>query len=222
MRQGPLYYCEIQSKTARINDPITIGVQVPTSDILFRTWFDFDRNQVLVGSERHPQADCVVRGNVALDSTGGDQLRWGSQLNDLLLKVAALNVTDALLAVFAGLRDGAPSRGAALDAPIYFCDSSSPWQRGSNENMNGLLRDYFPKRTDLSIHSQEHLLAVENELNDRPRQVLNDHAPAELFAALLASKSRPRCDVEENCQSATARFSKGVATRNGSEVGTAV
>ena len=77
----------------------------------------------------------------------------------------------------------------SLGAPIYFCDSRSPWQRGSNENMNGLLRDYFPKGTDLSTHSPEHLLAVENELNSRPRRVLNDQAPAELFAALLASKS---------------------------------
>ena len=78
----------------------------------------------------------------------------------------------------------------SLGAPIYFCDSRSPWQRGSNENMNGLLRDYLPKGTDLSTHSPEHLLAVENELNSRPRRVLNDQAPAELFAdALLASKS---------------------------------
>ena len=77
----------------------------------------------------------------------------------------------------------------SLGPPIYFCDSRSPWQRGSNENMNGLLRDYFPKGTDLSIHSYEHLLAVENELNNRPRHVLSDQAPADLFAALLASKS---------------------------------
>ena len=77
----------------------------------------------------------------------------------------------------------------SLGAPIYFCDSRSPWQRGSNENMNGLMRDYFPKGTDLSIHSPEHLLAVESELNNRPRQVLNGQTPAELFAALLASKS---------------------------------
>jgi IS30 family transposase len=66
-------------------------------------------------------------------------------------------------------------------------DSHPPWQRGSNENTNGLLRDYFPKRTDLSAHPPEHLLAVENELNNRPRHVLNDRAPAELFAELLAS-----------------------------------
>ncbi|MDQ6873624.1 MAG: IS30 family transposase [Actinomycetota bacterium] len=75
----------------------------------------------------------------------------------------------------------------SLGTPIYFCDSRSPWQRGSNENTNGLLRDYFPKGTDLSVHSAEHLLAVENELNERPRQVLNGTAPAELFTALLAS-----------------------------------
>jgi IS30 family transposase len=77
----------------------------------------------------------------------------------------------------------------SLGAPVYFCDSRSPWQRGSNENMNGLLRDYFPKGTDLSGHSPAHLLAVENELNNRPRIVLNDHAPAELFATLLASNT---------------------------------
>src|SRR4029453_4273488 len=83
----------------------------------------------------------------------------------------------------------------SLGAPVYFCDSHSPWQRGSNENTNGLLRDYFPKATDLSCHTPRHLLAVENELNNRPRIVLNDHAPADLFAALLTSKSPPCCDV---------------------------
>jgi IS30 family transposase len=76
----------------------------------------------------------------------------------------------------------------SLGAPVYFCDSRSPWQRGSNENTNGLLRDYFPKGSDLSIHSPQHLLAVENELNNRPRTVPNDRAPAQLFASLLASK----------------------------------
>jgi transposase, IS30 family len=75
-----------------------------------------------------------------------------------------------------------------LGVPVYFCDSHSPWQRGSNENMNGLLRDYFPKGTDLSAHPLQHLLAVENEINNRPRRTLSDRAPAELFAALLASE----------------------------------
>jgi transposase, IS30 family len=79
----------------------------------------------------------------------------------------------------------------SLGALVYFCESHSPWQRGSNENTNGLLRDYFPKGTDLSIHSPEHLLAVENELNNRPRHVLGDRPPDQLFAVLLASQNPP-------------------------------
>lgn len=78
-----------------------------------------------------------------------------------------------------------------LGANVYFCDSRSPWQRGSNENANGLLRQYFPKGTDLSAHSPQHLLAVENELNNRPRLVLDDQTPAQLFNSLLASE-KPR------------------------------
>jgi IS30 family transposase len=70
---------------------------------------------------------------------------------------------------------------------VFFADAHSPWQRGSNENMNGLLRQYFPKVTDLSAHSPAHLRAVEDELNARPRIVLNDHPPKELMIALLAS-----------------------------------
>ena len=84
----------------------------------------------------------------------------------------------------------------SLGAPVYFCDSHSPWQRGSNENMNGLLRDYFPKGTDLSPHFPVHLLAVENELNNRPRLILNHQSPATLFAAPLAPKPTRCCDVD--------------------------
>ena len=76
----------------------------------------------------------------------------------------------------------------SLGAPVYFCDFHSPWQRGSNENTNGLLRDYYPKGTDLKVHPPRHLLAVENELNNRTRLVLSDRTPADLFKALLASK----------------------------------
>ncbi|WP_420093444.1 IS30 family transposase [Mycolicibacter kumamotonensis] len=75
-----------------------------------------------------------------------------------------------------------------LGAPVYFCDSRSPWQRGSNENTNGLLRDYFPKGVTLINHPPAHLRAVEHELNHRPRMVLQDRCPADLFAALLASQ----------------------------------
>lgn len=83
---------------------------------------------------------------------------------------------------------------AALGAPVYFCDSRSPWQRGSNENSNGLLRDYFPKGTNLSVHSPQHLLAVENELNRRPRQVIQDCTPTELFESLLTSSHVTCCN----------------------------
>jgi IS30 family transposase len=80
---------------------------------------------------------------------------------------------------------------ATLSIPIYFCDPHAPWQRGSNENANGLLRQYFPKGTDLSAHTPEHLRAVEDEINRRPRMVLNDRAPADLFAELLTSPNQP-------------------------------
>lgn len=76
---------------------------------------------------------------------------------------------------------------ADLGAPVYFCDSRSPWQRASNENSNGLLRQYFPKGTSLSTYTPDHLRAVEYEINNRPRQVLGHRSPAELFTALLTS-----------------------------------
>ena len=95
----------------------------------------------------------------------------------------------------------------ALGMPVYFCEKASPWQRPSNENTNGLLRQYFPKGSDLRVHGPEELTAVAAELNTRPRKTLDWATPAARFARALAGSCGPGCCADER------RHATGLAGR---------
>jgi len=77
----------------------------------------------------------------------------------------------------------------ATNVDVYFCDPSSPWQRGSNENTNRLLRQYFPKGTDIAIHSQAKFNQIARQMNERPRKTLEFETPTEGLMPLLNASS---------------------------------
>ncbi|WP_425559312.1 IS30 family transposase [Catenulispora yoronensis] len=177
-------------RATRFIDPGTLISQRPA---------DIDDRQ----EPGHWEGDLILgRGNRSAIGTLVDRTTRYVVLLHLPDGKSSEHVRDALVHVFADLppqlaRSLTWDQGSemsrhdeftrATGIPVYFCNPASPWQRGSNENMNGLLRQYFPKGTDLSLYSAEDLAVVAAELNDRPRKILDWDTPAELFGKLIAT-----------------------------------
>ena len=145
----------------------------------------------------HWEGDCIMgAGNRSAIGTLVERTSRKTVLVHFGRDKTAAALRDALVAFFASLPPGmrrtltwdqGKEMSAHLDLArlaeisVFFCERSSPWQRGTNENTNGLLRDYFPKGTDLRVHSPERLLAVAAQLNARPRKILGWATPAAVF-----------------------------------------
>lgn len=151
----------------------------------------------------HWEGDLIVgQGNRSAIGTLVDRTARYVMLLHLPDGKSSEHVRDALIETFAGLpreltRSLTWDQGSEMSRhdeftavtgiPVYFCDPASPWQRGSNENTNGLLRQYFPKGADLASYTVEQLEAAAAELNSRPRKILGWQTPAEFFAKLVAT-----------------------------------
>src|SRR5271154_4164075 len=110
----------------------------------------------------------------------------GDKADDHHLARAVATIAD----LGSGCRNGHARLKIDAGIQVYFCDPQSPWQRATNENTNGLLRQYFPKGTDLSMHSADEIAAVAAALNMRPRKTLDWRTPAEVLDALLRSANK--------------------------------
>jgi len=179
-----------QARTGRFVDPITPLAQRPAEV----------EDRVLPG---HWEGDLIVGGRQrSAVATLVERTTRYTILGHLPVERTAEAVRDSLVTALADLpaelrRTLTWDQGAemsehrafttATNMQVYFCDPASPWQRGTNENTNGLLRQYLPKGSDLSTHGVSDLAAIAAELNGRPRKALDWDTPAERFAALLDS-----------------------------------
>ncbi|NYI40411.1 IS30 family transposase [Demequina lutea] len=177
-----------EARTSRFTDPMTPLTDRPAEV----------EDRALPG---HWEGDLILgAGNGSAVATVVERATRYVVLGHLPIERTAEAVRDSLVTALVGLPVGLRrtltwDQGAemsehkafavATDMAVYFCDPASPWQRGTNENTNGLLRQYLPKRTDLRAHSAHDLAAIAEELNARPRKILDWDTPAERMTALL-------------------------------------
>ena len=179
---------DAQARTSRFTDPMTPISERPVEV----------EDRIMPG---HWEGDLIVgAGSGSAVATVVERATRYVVLGHLPTERTADAVRDSLVVALGGLPAGLrhtltwdqgaemsehKSFAVATNMAVYFCESASPWQRGTNENTNGLLRQYLPKRTNLRIHSAHDLAVIADELNARPRKVLGWDTPAERMAALL-------------------------------------
>lgn len=182
---------EPNARTSRFVDPMTPVAERPAEV----------ENRAVPG---HWEGDLIIgTSNRSAVATVVERTTRYVVLGYLPVERTAEAVRDSLIAAFSGLpaslrrtltwdqgAEMSEHRGVtmATNMKVYFCDPASPWQRGTNENTNGLLRQYLPRRSDLRTRSLEELTAIAEELNGRPRKALDWDTPAERMTALLGTR----------------------------------